>query len=148
MAGDVIVVEIVVREGMPMPSYATPDSVGVDLCADVDGEIVLRPGERRRVPTGVRVAIPRGYEGQVRGRSGLADRHGIGLVNAPGTIDSDYRGEIQVILINWGDEPFTIRRSERFAQLVFAPVAHARLVAVDELASTERGEGGFGHTGK
>jgi dUTP pyrophosphatase len=148
VAADEIVVETVVREGMQVPAYATASSVGVDLCADVDGELVLMPGERRRVPTGVRVAIPPGYEGQVRGRSGLADRHGIGLVNAPGTIDSDYRGEIQVILINWGSEPFTIRRGDRFAQLVFAPVAHAKMVRVDELESTQRGEGGFGHTGK
>ncbi len=135
-------------EGLPLPAYATAGSVGVDLRAAVDDELSLPPGGRLLVPTGLRVAIPVGFEGQVRGRSGLAARHGIGLPNAPGTIDSDYRGELKVILINWSDEPFTIRRGDRIAQLVFAPVATAELVEVGQVGDTSRGGGGFGHTGR
>lgn len=135
-------------EDLPLPAYATAGSVGVDLRAAVAEELLLPPGGRLLVPTGLRVAIPVGFEGQVRGRSGLAARHGIGLPNAPGTIDSDYRGELKVILINWSDEPFTIRRGDRIAQLVFAPVTTAELVEVERVEDTSRGGGGFGHTGR
>jgi len=132
---------------LPLPSYQTAGSAGVDLYAAVKEPLTLQPGERARVPTGIRIALPAGYEAQVRPRSGLAWRYGIGMVNAPGTIDSDYRGEVQVILINWGQEPFTIRRGDRIAQLVVAPVARIEWEPVAELPPSERGEGGFGHTG-
>jgi dUTP pyrophosphatase len=137
----------IVIEGGSEPAYATAGSAGVDLCAACE-ELILEPGQRARVSTGLRLAIPEGYEGQVRPRSGLADRHGIGMVNAPGTIDSDYRGTIEVILINWGHEPFVIRRGDRIAQLVFSPIAKAQFEVVGELDPTRRGEGGFGHTGR
>ncbi len=136
-------------EDLPLPAYATAGAAGMDLRAAVEEEILLRPGERLAVSTGIIIAVPPGYEAQVRPRSGLALRHGIGMVNAPGTIDSDYRGVVQVILINHGSESFTIRRGDRIAQLVVAPVAQ---VIWDErpelLPETERGEGGFGHTGR
>lgn len=119
----------------------------MDLRAAVTDDVTLEPGQRRLVSTGMRIAIPEGYEGQVRPRSGLAVRHGIGMVNSPGTIDPDYRGVVQVILINLGQEPFTIRRGDRVAQLVIAPVMRAQWVSVTELPDTERGEGGFGHSG-
>jgi len=135
-------------EDLPLPCYATAGAAGLDLPAAVAGERVLAPGERALVPTGFRVELPRGYEGQVRPRSGLALRHGIVLPNAPGTIDSDYRGEVQVILWNTGPEPFVLRRGDRVAQLVVAPVARAELVEVAELADSARGAGGFGHTGQ
>jgi dUTP pyrophosphatase len=134
-------------EDLPLPAYATPGSAGMDLHAAVESEVTLQPGERRLIPTGLRIAIPPGFEGQVRPRSGLASKYGISLVNAPGTIDSDYRGPLQVLLINLGTEPFTIRRGDRIAQLVITPVATASLVEVDELPETLRNEGGFGHTG-
>lgn len=136
-------------EGLPLPSYATPGAAGLDLYAAIpEGEeIVLEPGKRALVTTGLRIAVPLGYEAQIRARSGLAIKHGIGLVNAPGTIDSDYRGVVQVILINWGDSPFTIRRGDRIAQMVLSSVASAVLVECAELSGTERGEGGFGSTG-
>ncbi|MCS7272719.1 MAG: dUTP diphosphatase [Fimbriimonadales bacterium] len=133
---------------LPLPHYQTEGAAGVDLYAAVKEPVILQPGERALVPTGIRIALPPGYEAQVRPRSGLAIRHGIGLLNAPGTIDSDYRGEIQVILINWGQEPFVIRRGERIAQLVVAPVARVEWELVPELPPTARGEGGFGHTGR
>jgi dUTP pyrophosphatase len=136
---------------LPLPAPATAGSAGLDLCAALEGELVLAPGERALVPTGFALAIPPGYEGQVRPRSGLALRHGITLPNAPGTVDSDYRGELSVILQNGGAEPFVLRRGERIAQLVIAPVVQAALQEVpsaDDLGSTERGEGGFGHTGR
>jgi dUTP pyrophosphatase len=136
---------------LPLPAVATAGSAGLDLRAALEGERVLAPGERAVVPTGFALAIPPGYEGQVRPRSGLALRHGITLPNAPGTIDSDYRGEVSVILQNGGSEPFVLRRGERIAQLVIAPVVSAILQEVDsadDLGSTERGEGGFGHTGR
>lgn len=133
---------------LPLPSYQTEGSAGVDLYAAVREPLTLQPGERALVPTGIRIALPPGYEAQVRPRSGLAIRHGIGMVNAPGTIDSDYRGEIQVILINLGQEPFTIRRGERIAQLVIAPVMRVEWERVPELPPTPRGDGGFGHTGR
>lgn len=134
-------------EGLPLPQYQTEHSAGVDLCAAVDKETVIEPGTWRLVPTGISVAIPEGYEGQVRPRSGLALRNGMGLLNAPGTIDADYRGEVSIILFNFSDKPFIIQRGDRIAQLVFAKVARARFVQVDALTDTTRGAGGFGHTG-
>jgi dUTP pyrophosphatase len=119
----------------------------MDLCAAVECPLALQPGERALVPTGLSVSIPAGYEGQIRGRSGNAIKRGLGLVNSPGTIDSDYRGEINVILINWGSEAQVIRFGERIAQLVISPVVRAELCEVAVLDATERGAGGFGHTG-
>lgn len=135
--------------GLPLPAYATPDAAGMDLIAAIpaDHPVTLAPGARALVSTGLRIALPSGYEAQVRARSGLAARHGIGLVNAPGTIDADYRGVIQVLLINWGEKPFTIQRGDRIAQLVIAPVTRALLVETEALETTARGEGGFGSTG-
>lgn len=134
-------------DGLPAPSPATAGSAGADLAAAIPDEVVLAPGQRELIPTGFAIAVPRGYEAQVRPRSGLALRHGITVLNAPGTIDADYRGEVQVILINHGTEPFPIRRGERIAQLVVAPVAAVAFREVSELDETERGVGGFGHTG-
>lgn len=134
-------------EGLPLPVYATQGSAGMDLAAAVEAAITLLPGERATVPTGLCLSIPDGYEGQVRPRSGLAQRYGLAMVNAPGTVDSDYRGEVKVLLINLGDQPVTIRRGDRIAQLVIAPVARAQLVPTEELPPTQRGEGGFGHSG-
>jgi dUTP pyrophosphatase len=119
----------------------------LDLRAAVKEDLAIHPGEIKLVPTGIAVSIPQGYEGQIRPRSGLALRYGIGMVNSPGTIDSDYRGEIGLILINWGSEPFLIRRGDRIAQMVIAPVSKAEVIEADELESTSRGEGGFGHSG-
>ncbi len=133
---------------LPLPAYATPHAAGLDLRAAVEDEIVLHVGERALVPTGIAIALPQGYEAQVRPRSGLALKHGITVLNAPGTIDADYRGEIKVILVNLGDAPFVIRRGERIAQLVVAPVAHVRWLEVEALPETERGAGGFGSTGR
>ncbi len=135
-------------EGLPIPHYQTEHSAGVDLYAAVEGETVMEAGTGTLIPTGIAVAIPEGYEGQVRPRSGLALKHGIGMLNAPGTIDADYRGEIGVILFNFGNKPFTIRRGDRIAQLVFARVEKARFEKVDTLTETARGGGGFGHTGR
>jgi dUTP pyrophosphatase len=136
-------------EGLPLPGYATAGAAGLDLCAALpaDRPVTLPPGARALVTTGLRIGLPSGFEAQVRPRSGLAAKHGIGLVNAPGTIDSDYTGVIQVILINWGDQPYTVQRGDRIAQLVVAPVSHVLLDEVTELASTGRSEGGFGSTG-
>jgi len=133
-------------EDLPLPSYASEGAAGLDLRAALPSRLVLGPGERALIPTGLRLAVPAGYEAQVRPRSGLALRHGIVLPNSPGTIDSDYRGEVQVILWNAGPEPFAIERGDRIAQLVIAPVAHVELEesALDE---TPRGAGGFGSTG-
>ena len=133
---------------LPLPAYQTAGAAGLDLVADLTEPIRLAPGERRAVPTGLAVEIPPGYEGQVRPRSGLALRHGLTLLNTPGTIDADYRGEIQVLMINLGQEAVEIRRGERIAQLVVAPVCRATLHEVDTLAATSRGTGGFGHTGR
>ena len=135
-------------EGLVLPAYATEGSAGCDLRAAIETPLMILPGGRARVPTGIAVAIPPGHEGQVRMRSGLAHDKGLALLNAPGTIDSDYRGEIQVILANLGSEAVTLERGERIAQLVFAPVARARLEKVDELPASSRGSGGFGSTGK
>lgn len=130
-----------------LPQYMTPGASGMDLCASLEKEILLAPGERRLVPTGVSVAIPEGFEGQVRPRSGLAIQKGIGVVNGPGTIDADYRGEIGVLLINFGKESFTVRDGDRIAQLVISRVFRAAWEEVDDLPSTQRQGGGFGHTG-
>jgi dUTP pyrophosphatase len=130
-----------------MPQYMTEGSSGMDLFASLEEEATLIPGERRLVPTGISVAIPEGFEGQIRPRSGLAIQKGIGIVNGPGTIDADYRGEIGVLLINLGKEPFTIRNGERIAQMVISPVLRAILEEVDDLPPTGRQGGGFGHTG-
>ncbi len=134
--------------GLPLPAPASPGAAGLDLRAAIDGEVALSPGRRLVVPTGFAVALPPGHEGQVRPRSGLAARHGVTVINAPGTIDSDYRGEIQVALVNLGDEPLVLRRGDRIAQLVVAPVAAVVVEEVAELAGTERGDGGFGSTGR
>ena len=132
---------------LPLPSRATPGAAGYDLCAAVRQDLVLAPGDRTLVPTGFCFAIPAGYEGQVRPRSGLALRHGILLPNAPGTIDSDYRGEVRVLLINLGSEPFTIRRGDRIAQLIVNEVLRATWKPAESLEETGRNHGGFGHTG-
>ena len=132
---------------LPLPAYETAGAAGLDLRAAVAETLVLAPGARALVPTGLAMQLPEGFEGQVRPRSGLAVRHGVTVLNAPGTVDSDYRGEIKVLLINHGDEPFPIRRGDRIAQLVIAPVTHAKLTEVATLDSTERGAGGFGSTG-
>lgn len=134
-------------EGLQLPEYKTEGSSGVDLFAAVVQSVELFPGKRTLVPTGIQMALPEGLEAQVRPRSGLALREGISVLNAPGTIDSDYRGEIRVILFNASDVPFTIRRGMRVAQLVVSPVVKARFVTVDNLKATTRGVGGFGHTG-
>ena len=133
--------------GIPLPEYMTLHSAGMDLYADLEHELVLNPGARSLVPTGIAIELPDGIEAQVRPRSGLALKHGIALVNSPGTIDADYRGEIGIILINHGDKPYTVRKGERVAQIVFAPFVRAALHEVSELGVTERGAGGFGHTG-
>lgn len=135
-------------EGLPLPEPASPGSAGLDLRAAVDGELVLAPGARALVPTGLVLEIPPGYEGQVRPRSGLALRHGLVVPNSPGTIDSDYRGELQVILFNLGADPFAIRRGDRIAQLVIAPTVRVSWQEAESLAPSGRGEGGFGSTGK
>jgi dUTP pyrophosphatase len=132
---------------VPLPAYQTPGSAGLDLCAALREPLVLGPGERRLVPTGIALAIPPGFEGQVRPRSGLALRAGIGIVNSPGTIDADFRGEIGIVLINHGQEPFVIEPMARIAQLVIARVACAEIELVDELDATLRGAGGYGSTG-
>jgi dUTP pyrophosphatase len=130
------------------PAYQTEHAAGMDLHAAVEEDVVLEPGAVEAIPTGLRLEIPPGYEGQIRARSGLAARHAIGVPNAPGTIDADYRGEVKVLLVNWGRTPFTVKRGERVAQLVIAPVARAVLEIATELSATSRGDGGFGHTGR
>jgi dUTP pyrophosphatase len=132
---------------VPLPQYMTEGSSGMDLFASLEKEVILEPGERRLIPTGISVAIPEGFEGQIRPRSGLAIQKGIGIVNGPGTIDSDYRGEIGVLLINFGNEAFTIRNGDRIAQMVISQVFQPILEEVDDLPPTRRQEGGFGHTG-
>lgn len=137
-------------EGLALPAYQSAHAAGLDLLAAVpEAEpVVLLPGARALVPTGLTIALPPGYEAQVRPRSGLAAKHGVTVLNTPGTIDADYRGEISVILINHGETPFSIRRGERIAQMVVAAVVRAELVPVDTLAATDRGSGGFGSTGR
>lgn len=131
-----------------LPRYATPQSAGMDLRANLDAPVTLQPLQRKLIPTGLRIGLPVGYEAQIRPRSGLALKHGITLVNTPGTIDADYRGEIGIILINLGEEPFVVNDGERIAQMVISRHEQPELVAVETLDETERGEGGFGHTGK
>ena len=132
---------------LPLPAYETNGSSGMDIRAWTEEEIILRPGDIKLVPTGISISIPQGYEAQIRPRSGLALKHGIGLVNSPGTIDSDYRGEIGIIMVNFGKEPFIIRRGDRIAQMVIARIYQARILEVEDLESTVRGDGGFGHSG-
>ena len=132
---------------IPLPRYMTPYSSGMDLCAAVEGEQIIGVGAIEVIVTGITIALPQGFEAQVRPRSGLAFKHGIGIINSPGTIDADYRGEIKIALINLGTEPYTIRRGDRIAQLVIQRVYQARLEPVETLDQTERNEGGFGHTG-
>ncbi len=133
---------------LPLPSYQTEHSAGMDLMAAVEKDVVIAPGKWGLVPTGIAIELPPGYEAQIRPRSGLAAKYGISLVNTPGTVDSDYRGEIKVILINFGDAPYTVMRGDRIAQMVINEVVHAELVHVEELNATKRGDGGFGHTGQ
>ena len=135
-------------EGLELPAYASAGAAGIDLAAAVDQSLTLNPEHRALVPTGIAIALPEGYEGQVRPRSGLALKHGLTVLNSPGTIDCDYRGELQVILANLGTEPVTIRRGDRIAQLVIAPVTRAEIRRVAELPETMRGAGGFGSTGR
>src|SRR4051794_31702820 len=137
-------------EGLPLPAYQSLDAAGLDLLAAVpeDAPVTLDPGKHALVPTGLVIALPSGYEAQVRPRSGLAAKHGVTVLNAPGTIDADYRGEVNVLLINHGSAPFTIKRGERIAQLVIAPVVQVELVSVTVLPATDRGSGGFGSTGR
>lgn len=147
---DPIAVQIVVlpeAHGLELPRYETPHAAGMDLRAAIETEVTLAPGARALVTTGLQIALPEGYEAQVRPRSGLAIKHGLTVVNAPGTIDADYRGTVQVGLINLSSEAHTIRRGDRIAQLIVAPVTRAQWRVVDELDDTERGRGGFGHTG-
>jgi len=132
---------------LPLPAYETRGSSGMDVRAWTEEDIILEPGDIKLVPTGISISIPRGYEAQIRPRSGLALKHGIGLVNSPGTIDSDYRGEVGIIMTNFGREPFIIRRGDRIAQMVVARIHHALILEVDDLDSTVRGDGGFGHSG-
>jgi dUTP pyrophosphatase len=137
-------------DGLPLPAYQSADAAGMDLLAAVPAEtpLILPPGQYAVVPSGLTIALPPGFEAQVRPRSGLAAKHGITVLNSPGTVDADYRGEINVLLINHGEAPFSIRRGERIAQMVIAPVTRAQLVAVTELSATDRGSGGFGSTGR
>ncbi len=132
---------------LELPAYATEGAVGMDLAAAVEEDLVINPGQTVMVPTGMKIAVPEGYEAQIRPRSGLALNHGITLPNSPGTIDPDYRGEIKVIILNLGSEPFTVRRGMRIAQMVIVPAVRASIRIVDDLPPTERGEGGFGHSG-
>ena len=133
---------------LPLPRYQSEQAAGLDLCADIDGDWTLAPQARRAVPTGLAIALPDGFEGQVRPRSGLALRHGITCINAPGTIDADYRGEVKVALVNLGSDAFTVERGMRVAQLLVAPIPRVRWAEVAELPATSRGAGGFGHTGR
>ncbi|MDD3906338.1 MAG: dUTP diphosphatase [Candidatus Omnitrophica bacterium] len=135
-------------EDLPLPKYATSGSSGMDLCADVDNEITIVPGEIKLVSSGIYLSIPQGYEAEIRPRSGLALKHGISLVNAPGTIDSDYRGLLSLIMINHGKEPFRIKRGDRVAQMVIKEVIRAELDVKPSLDDTARSSGGFGHTGR
>jgi len=145
-----VVVPVVVNTPHALPAYSTPDSAGLDLRAKLDAPVVLRPGARALIPTGLHFALPQGYEAQVRPRSGLAYKHGVTVLNSPGTVDADYRGDVGVILINHGQAPFIVEDGERIAQLVLAKyerIQWSAVETVDALPSSERGEGGFGHTG-
>lgn len=140
-------IKIVNSSRHALPEYATPQSAGLDLRANLDEPVTLQPLQRALIPTGLRIALPQGYEAQVRPRSGLALKHGITLLNTPGTIDADYRGEVGVIMVNLSAEPFTVADGDRIAQLVIARHEQAEWVAAESLDETERGEGGFGHSG-
>ena len=140
-------IKIINRGSQQLPAYATPQSAGMDLRANISEPVTLRPMERRIIPTGLYMALPPGYEAQVRPRSGLALKHGITVLNSPGTVDADYRGEIGVLLINLSTEPFVIEAGERIAQMVIARHEHGEFEVVDELDETDRGAGGYGHTG-
>lgn len=140
-------IKIVNRGSQQLPAYATPESAGMDLRANITEPIVLHPLERRIIPTGLYIALPPGYEAQVRPRSGLAFKHGITVLNSPGTIDSDYRGELGVLLVNLSNEDFTVEAGERIAQMAIARHEQGEFVEVEELDDTERGAGGYGHTG-
>ncbi|MCI7588464.1 MAG: dUTP diphosphatase [Spirochaetia bacterium] len=140
-------VKCVTSPGAVLPSYQTKGAAGADICACIESDVVIGVGERVMVPTGLFFEIPQGYEVQVRPRSGLAVKNGVTCLNTPGTIDSDYRGEVKVILINLGQKPFTVKNGDRIAQIVVSPVEQASFCKVDVLSSTERGEGGFGSTG-
>jgi dUTP pyrophosphatase len=144
------IVQLPHGKGLALPAYQSVDAAGLDLLAAVpeDTPLVLAPGKHAMVPTGLAIALPPNFEAQVRPRSGLAAKHGVTVLNSPGTVDADYRGEISVILINHGAAPFTIRRGERIAQMVIAPVVQARLLQVSSLSATDRGSGGFGSTGR
>lgn len=142
-----IQIKVVNKGHQQLPAYATPQSAGMDLRANIEAPIILRPMERRLIPTGLHIALPEGYEAQVRPRSGLALKHGLTVLNSPGTIDADYRGEVGVLLINLSQEDFVINDGERIAQMVIARHEQADFVVVEELDQTERGEGGYGHTG-
>ncbi|MCR5513321.1 MAG: dUTP diphosphatase [Prevotella sp.] len=142
-----IKIQVVNRGHQQLPAYATPQSAGMDLRANLDAPITLHPMERRLIPTGLHIALPEGYEAQVRPRSGLALKHGLTVLNTPGTIDADYRGEIGVVLINLSQEDFVVNDGERIAQMVIARHEQGDFVVVEELDETERGEGGYGHTG-
>lgn len=141
-------INIVNRGHQQLPAYATPQSAGMDLRANLDGPVTLRPMERRLIPTGLHIALPEGYEAQVRPRSGLALKHGLTVLNSPGTIDADYRGEIGVVLVNLSQDDFVVNDGERIAQLVISRYEQGELVEVEQLDETERGEGGYGHTGR
>lgn len=140
-------IKIMNKSKFSLPKYETKGASGIDLLANIEDNILLKPNERKLVSTGIHLSIPEGYEGQVRARSGLAIKHGISLANGIGTIDSDYRGEIKVILINLGEDDFEIKKGDRIAQIVFMKIETITLKEVDILDNTERGEGGFGHTG-
>ncbi len=142
-----IQVKIINSGRHPLPSYATPQSAGMDLRANIDSPVTLRPMERRLIPTGLRIALPEGYEAQVRPRSGLALKHGITVLNTPGTIDADYRGEVMVLLVNFSDTDFVVNDGERIAQMVIAKHETAAFIETETLGETERGDGGYGHTG-
>ena len=142
-----IKIQVVNRGHQQLPAYATPQSAGMDLRANLDAPITLHPMERRLIPTGLHIALPEGYEAQVRPRSGLALKHGLTVLNTPGTIDADYRGEIGVVLVNLSQEDFVVNDGERIAQMVIARHEQGDFVIVDELDETERGAGGYGHTG-
>jgi dUTP pyrophosphatase len=133
---------------IPLPRYMTSQSAGMDLCAAIKEDLILNKGELTLIPTGFAIALPQGFEAQIRPRSGLAIKHGIGLINSPGTIDTDYRGEIKIAAINLGAKPYTFRRGDRIAQMIIKKVYFARLEIVEELDETKRNTGGFGHTGK
>lgn len=132
---------------IPLPQYATTGSAGMDICAALDSDITIQPGETALIPTGLTIELPQGYEAQIRPRSGLAIKHGIGILNSPGTIDSDYRGEIKIILTNFSNKPFVIHRGDRIAQMIISKYERIQWIEADSLISSERGAGGFGHTG-